>query len=176
MSFADDVRSVLSDTMNLPPELLDYLIQYSAVNPVSSAARGGDLIASETHTPNVTSTGTTFATGTDILTSSLGFTAQGGNSYKLVVSGRDWSNSGTGNRNILRLNLDGADAGIFADATLDTASFPYPLMYQGVILTPAAGNHTINVRLCVTSGTATIDNGGGGAGTSTPLLVELYRI
>ena len=41
--FSDDVRSVLSDTMNLPQEFLDYQIQYADQNklPTKSLRAGG---------------------------------------------------------------------------------------------------------------------------------------
>ena len=177
--FSSKVLDVLSDPMNLPSEFLDYLVQHQAVNGIPTPIQSRTTtIASGTRTSNVSSSGTTFATGNDLLATSLAFTASGGNSYIVLVLSRGWNNSGTAGSasNELHFNLDGADAGRFAGSVFPAANQVTPLSVGGFLLTPAAGSHTLNVRLFVNSGTGTIVGGAGGAGNDVPLFVSISAI
>jgi hypothetical protein len=178
VAFRDSVESIvqgiLADQTQWPEEMSYAIPQLVAQSPIAAPSTG--IIAFGTRTSNVTTTGTTFAGGADILSSPLSFTASGKDSYLLTVIGRDWQNNTASTRNILRLNLDGADAGIFADDSVTAANFPNILNAQGVINIPSVGSHTINARFQVTGGTGTIEAGSGGAGVSTPILVTVQRI
>lgn len=173
-AFSEKVRAVLADTFNLPPEFMGYVNKFQALNPIAMAPKAGDLIVSDTSTTSVTSiTGTTFATGKNLLADDLSFTAQGGNSYLIVAEASDWQNTGA-NLNLLRLNLDGADGGYMALDTIPAAGGSAKLNGR-IVITPAAGTHTINAKATTTAGTATVNAGAGGAGTRGPIRVAIYR-
>jgi len=68
-SFSKSVRSVLSDTMNLPAEFLSFLPQYVAQNPVSTLDRGpGYEIGYDQITAPVAITSASEAAPTTIIT------------------------------------------------------------------------------------------------------------
>lgn len=166
-SFEDAVRSVLADPMNLPAEFLDYVgVQYPAQNGLPTAKTSGQRLAVSTRNANVTTTGTTFAAGTDLLSSAIEFTATGNNSYILRVHSPEWFISVAGNI-FLHLNLDGADQTSFAAATSPTG----PLNGVAYIATPAAGEHSVNARLVVSTGTGTV--AGASASSLLPIVATL---
>jgi hypothetical protein len=173
--FTDKVHGVLSDPLTLPQPFLDYLIQYAAVNPTSTAPKSGARIAYGTRTTNAVTAGTTFGTGVDLLATPLTFTAAGSNSYIVRAYGTAWLNNGTAGTtaNNLSINLDGADGGQFVSAVFPSAGFGTGVSGSGLIVKPAAGSHTVNVRMTVSAGTGTIVAGAGGAGANVPILVTL---
>lgn len=124
----------------------------------------GGRIAYGTNTNSVSTAGTTFAAGADLLATPLKFTATGSNSYILSVFAPAWFNTGAF-LNVLHLNVDGVDNDLFCYANL-FANTNAPLA-DATIFTPSAGNHTVNVKLVVTGGTGTISV------TSRPILVTL---
>lgn len=133
----------------------------------------GVRLAHGTNSSAISSAGTTFAAGTDLLGSALSFTASGTDSYIVRASATDWFNTVSGQNNVLRLNLDGADAGFMAIFTAPGNSFSAP-MNGWAVFTPSAGAHTVNVRLGVlAASTATVNAGAGGAGVRFPILVTL---
>jgi len=132
----------------------------------------GAVLARGFRTANVSTVGTTFATGADLLASPLSFTADGTSSYLVHVAAELWLNGVGGSVNFLRLNLDGADAGILLASTCDVANANYPCQAAGV-LTPAAGPHTMNVRLTVSASTGTVAGSTGGANVAVPIIVTV---
>ena len=162
-SFSEAVRSVLVDTLNLPAEFLDYVgIQYPSQNVLAVAKTTGERLATGTTDSNVSTTGTTFGTGADVLGTALEFTVTGNNNYIVRMFGPNWSNSTAGDGCQLRVNLDGADAGGMGQYTSATAGALAPCVGIGFITRPATGSHSVNVRLvAVTGGTATIQAGAG---------------
>ena len=168
----ESVQQILSDTTQLPAEFISYLPQIVAQNPVTTAKTSGVRLAYGTNTSNVSTTGTTFGTGADLLSTALEFTATGSNSYIVRVSARTWNNSLAVGTNQLNINLDGADKGQFASWGGIANSGPQ-LDAAGLIITPSAGGHSVNVRLFVTSGTGIVAGGVGGAGADVPILVTI---
>lgn len=135
------------------------------------------VLASGTKTSNVTSTGTTFGTGADLLAAALSFTADGTSNYLLRVYARAWTNSLTTAASQLNLNLDGVDKGQFASMQPSVANVAIPLSVGGVILVPTAGAHTVNARLSVSvASTATVVGGAGGAGVDLPIFVSVEKL
>lgn len=162
-NFADEVRAVLSDTLNLPAEFLNYVgVQFPAQNILPVAKTSGQRLAVATHSGNVSTTGLTFSTGTDVLSSPIEFTASGSNDYIVRMFGHNWSNSTAGDGCQLRVNIDGADGGGMGQSTSSTAGAFCPCVGVGYIVKPPTGKHSVNVRLvAVTGGTATIQAGSG---------------
>lgn len=132
--------------------------------------------ASGKKTSSVTSSGTTFAAGTDLLASALSFTADGTSDYLIRVRGVSWFNNSATGTNQLRINLDGADDGFICTWSVPAANAALPLVAEAVIPAPSAGAHTVNARLTVAAGTATINAGAGGAGANAPILVAVAVI
>lgn len=129
------------------------------------------------NTAAVTTTGTTFAAGADLLVSALSITADGTSRYLVRVRASTWTNSVTTAASQIRLNIDGADGGIIAAYTPATASNLMGLCAEGVTGVLSAGSHTINVRLMVTAAsTGTVNAGLGGAAANLPLLVAVAVI
>ena len=154
---------------NTPPVGSSYIWSGSAWVP-------GGRIAYGTNTSAVSTAGTTFAGGADLLATPLKFTATGSNSYIVRVSAQQWGNSGAaGTGSQLRINLDGADAGLFANMQVQVAGDSAEILNATAYLaTPSAGAHTVNVRLVVGgTGTASVASGAGGAGATLPILVTL---
>lgn len=147
------------------------LARYTPASPAPS------IIAYGKNTNSVSTAGTTFGTGADLLAAALNFTADGVSDYIVRAFACDWRNDTLGDEARLHINLDGADAGLFANsrATVNTNDFK-PLSSAGVILAPAAGAHTVNARLRAnTGGTALVEAGAGGVGNVAPLLVTIER-
>lgn len=168
-NFADEVRAVLSDTLNLPADFLDYVgVQFPAQNILPVAKTSGERVAISTRNSNVTTTGTTFAAGTDLLASPIEFTATGSNSYILRVSAPEWFLSTSGNI-FLRLNLDGADGTVMASSS--TGMNATSCNGAAYIATPSSGEHSVNVRLVVSTGTGTV--AGAAASSVLPIIVTL---
>lgn len=171
MTFADEVYNVLADTTNLPDGFLSGLQQWLITNPVANAPASGDLVAYGTAT-TLTTTGTTFATGANLLAADLPFNAPTGRDYVLRVSAPLWSTATVGDPPILHISLDGADQGIIAQGS-DGDAHCGPLLVEGLVLV-AAGPHTINATLVSTAGAlATVTGSVGGAGSFVPIVVSL---
>ena len=141
-----------------------------------SAYVPGGRLASGTRAATVSTAGTTFAAGADLLSTALSFTADGTSSYLVRVAAPAISNNTATDGFHLRINLDGADAGVICSGVSATASQSEALLAEGVF-TPAAGAHTLNVRLnAVTGGTAAVNAGTGGAGGLTPIFVSIEKV
>lgn len=130
-------------------------------------------LAHDTATANVTTSGTTFGTGADLLAAALSFTADGSSTYLLRCIAPQWYNSGTGASIQLDVNLDGADAGVFARYNPGTANLTVPLNESAALVGVAAGAHTINARLIASGGTAVVQANVGGAGQYMPIYVAI---
>jgi hypothetical protein len=106
--------------------------------------------------PNTVSTaGTTFGTGANLLPANITFTADGVSSYVVqALAGAWYSTTGTASVN-LSLVLDGAQSVFMGSAYVPANQAPVPFAYQGVV-TPAQGSHTVNVRLYCSAGTAKV--------------------
>lgn len=168
------VQSILSDSTQLPAEFVSALPQLVAQNPVAEAPTG--IIAYGIRTSAVSSAGTTFAGGADLLSSVLSFSSDGKSDYLVTVCSSGWSNSTASTTQWLRINLNGADAGSIVGVTGLAAGQQYSLNVAGQLTKPSAGSHTLNVRLMVSGGTGTVQGGSGGAGANLPILVALQRL
>lgn len=155
----------------LPPETLGFLQQFIASNPVSLAKSSGARLALVTRAAAVSTAGTTFATGADLLSSAITFTATGANTYILRVAAPWWGNTAVA-QNALRVNLDGADGGFISAGNIAAAGGVLPCA-GAFTLQPSVGSHSVNVRLTVGGGTGTVQGGAGGAGVAGPIIVTL---
>lgn len=137
----------------------------------------GRYVAHGTRTSNVTTTGTTFGAGADLLASALSFTADGTSDYTVQVGGMAIKTSAAaGQQVILNLNLDSADGGLFFEPTEPTSNYQFGLAAE-CVFTPSSGAHTVNVRMWSSAaGTALAYGGAGGAGVTVPILVSLWRL
>jgi hypothetical protein len=135
------------------------------------------LIAFGTKASSVTTTGTTFAAGADLLAAALSFTADGISSYVMRASSSGLSTSAAAGTALnISINLDGADAGIYVNVNEPVTGYTVPFAGEGVF-TPAAGAHTLNARVSGgAAGTITVQGGAGGAGVRTPIIVSLWRL
>lgn len=161
----------MSDSTQLPAEFMNALPQIVAQNPVPTAPISGYRLAKGTVSSDVTTTGTTFAGGTDILATAFEFSATGNNDYIFRVSAAGWYLSTTAAALALHLNLDGADNKIFAQTTSTTANAVYPLSAAAYISKPSTGEHSVNARLTVGAGTGTIP--ASSAGGYLPIIITL---
>ena len=140
----------------------------------------GQIIAYHTLlTGTVTSSGTSFSGGADLLASAMNFTADGTSDYGVYCVATAMGDATSGDGCQLRLNLDGADQGVMAQSLSAITSSLNTLTAVGII--PAAvatvGVHTINVRLnAITGGTASVVGGPGGAGSNAPLAVFVVKM
>ena len=134
----------------------------------------GGNVGFATRTANVATAGTTFGTGADLLASDISFTANGSLSYIVRVSAASWQNTLSGGANFLYLKYDGAQAGEMAVINCPGVSFNVPFAVAPLyLITPAAGTHTVNLRLVVNSGTGTVVGGAGGAANAVPITVTI---
>jgi hypothetical protein len=133
-------------------------------------------IAWDKKTASVSTAGTTFAAGADVLAAALTFTADGVSTYRVRIEADAWGTNTASDGVQARLNLDGADGGFMAIGSLLGANQQLPLN-GSLIIAPAAGAHTVNVRLtALVGGTATISGGAGGAGAHAPIVVSIERL
>jgi len=151
------------------------LTPQGSISPVGSAV----IVARGTRAAVVSTVGTTFATGADVLAGDLAFTADGVSNYMLEVSARGWIANVVGQYVQMEVKLDGADYGSMALKVSEAA----PLLAQTLearayIAAPASGAHTINARILVSGGGATgqIAAGAGGPLTDLPVLVTLTQM
>lgn len=135
----------------------------------------GAVLAKGKEEANVTSSGTTFAGGTDILGTALTFTADGTSDYLVRVSAPYCSNASSSTNMYLHVNLDGSDNG-YAQISTVTAGAAYGCDRSLLIPAPSAGSHTVNVRMRVDSGTGTVVAGAGGSGNAVPILVAVEKL
>jgi len=155
--------------------------QVTAASNVAISGGGGGgsgftLVARTTFTSSVSTSGTTFATGANLLPSSLAFTGDGTTDYFVQLFARQWSNTGaSGTHNRMSVNYDSADAGIVADYAFAGSGFSGSLVASAVLAAPTAAAHTVNFRLFVSAGTGTVSVGAGGAGQSMPGVALLYK-
>lgn len=144
-------------------------ISWAPTRVAGRVALSGGRLAYGTNTNQISTTGTTFATGADLLAAALQFMATGTKSYIVRVFAPAWNNSGA-NTNNLNLNLDGTNAGIMAGSTAGGIAIPCMGM---AFFTPSAGSHSVNVRLTVSAGTGFVYGGAAGAGANFPILITL---
>lgn len=135
----------------------------------------GTVLAYGTKASAVSTSGTTFAAGADLLAAALSFTADGTSDYLVRVGCDAWTNTAIA-ACFLNLNLDGADAGFVQTWNCPTANFSAPVSGSTPILAPAAGSHTVNVRLRVSGGSGAVNGGAGGAGSHRPILVTVETL
>lgn len=136
-----------------------------------------EILKHGTKTSSVTSTGGSFATGQDVLDSALSVTFDGTSDYAVRVISPSWRNSTSGDGMAMHINLDGADAGIMAQAYSPGANKDENGSLVGVLVAPASGSHTVNVRIsALVGGTAQINAGSGGAGAFLPIRVSVERM
>lgn len=135
-----------------------------------------DLVAYGTYNSTRTTSGTTFATGIDLLASPLSFIADGLSDYLVSVAVSTWVNNVVGAINHMVLNLDGLDAGRIIEQTQPTASYLMQCHSETPILIPSFGPHTVNVRQYCSAGSVTAYGSAGGVNTERPMLVKVERM
>lgn len=139
----------------------------AAMAEIDSLLRG-TIVGTESST--VSTTGTTFAAGQDVLASALSFTAISGVKYRVRISAPSQFATTTSGGD-LHLNLDGADDGIIASYRISAQT---PVVAE-TIISPSAGAHTVNIRLVAGSGTTfsvQASTGGAGNDLATYVIIE----
>lgn len=136
----------------------------------------GMVIAYGKKTSSVTTTGTTFAAGADVLASALNFTADGSSDYIVEGRGPAW-NISAGNSLRCELNLDGSADGFAQSQDPNTGGSGADMPFcPFAIVAPAAGAHTANLRVYASGAATCIVRGGvGGSATYLPASVVVRR-
>lgn len=125
-------------------------------------------------TTTVTTTGTTYATGADVLSSALSFTADGASSYVVTVRASSWATDTAGHSARVSLNLDSAQGELMGEFYPGGMNYYVPLNASAVVVAPSAGTHTVNVKLwCGGSGTSKIVAGASGGTGGGPIWVSV---
>jgi hypothetical protein len=137
----------------------------------ASSSGGSGVVVSGSQTADISTTATTYGTGADVLTSAISFTANGTSNYLVACVGPGWRNSLSGQSNTLSLTLDGAQGVIMSFYSAAAAQEPDPLAGFARLAAPAAGVHTVNARLFVSSGTGLIFSGTTFAGVAVVVYV-----
>lgn len=145
------------------------------VRPDQSSGGGGSggtgIVAYGTRTTNQTTVGTTYAAGADILAAAVSFTADGHSDYVIRASGVGFGASASVNGQ-LWLNFDAAQRGLMQSTF--TAGQVMPVAASAVVFAPAAGAHTVNVRMVVSAAATGTIFAGNGTGTNfQPFLVTV---
>ncbi len=115
------------------------------------------VVAYGTQSSTVSTAGTSYAAGADVLSSAISFTADGVSSYGVFINGPGQSNTTAGtNSNDLAVTLDGAQSVFMGLCTVvhGTGAPTMPVSGVGVLAAPSAGSHTVNVRLWTDGSTA----------------------
>lgn len=139
----------------------------------------GQILNYGFHFANVITAGNNFAGGADLLSPSpISFTADGISDYAVFCTSRSWQLNNVNHLAEAHINLDGADAGQIGQIISVLANLGDSLNAMGPIVGPAAGSHTINVRVFAdTAGdTLTVIGGAGGVGGSAPIVVGVMRL
>lgn len=169
-----NIRLASGDRTVFPNEVIRLV--YDGANWREQGKAG--LCAFGSRAAAVSTTGSTFAAGADILASAISYYADGAGTYLVTASAPGWRNNTTPGANSLFLNLDGASSAIMAQTNWSTGSTNFDSAMNGTaLITPAAGVHTVNARLASASGggTAAIDAGASGAGYA-PIIVKIERV
>lgn len=166
---------------SLPASYIDNTVDASLVTVAQTANTTGTTfpgvpVAYGKRTSNVSSSGTSFGTGADILAAALPFNANGTSDYMVRLSCEYVTQNTNNDGAFFHINLDGSDAGLMRIVTVAAAAAAYSGDVTGVLVAPSAGAHTLNVRLRVDAGSATIQGGAGGSGAVVPILVSLQRM
>lgn len=139
----------------------------------------GGSVAHATRAADISTTGTSFGTGADLLASALSFTADGTSDYLYMCSiGKVYD---TANSTVvhLSLNQDSTDVGEigYVDCA-GTVQVLVPATVSTVIAAPSAGAHTVNTRMWVDGGTGHAVGGTAGvAGDNLrPIAVTVWRL
>lgn len=119
-------------------------------------------------TTSVSTVGTTYAAGADVLASPLSFTADGSSDYLVTLATPQLTNPGI---ITFAFNLDSAEAGVF---TIVGNSEQIPTT-RGILLAPSAAAHTLNVRFFVSTGTGTLAAGVGGTTNNVPIVLSIEK-
>ena len=126
-------------------------------------------------TTNYTFTATTVATGTDMFSSDLTFTADGTSSYLVVFNpGSYSSHSGAGGIVETYMTDGGNNAlGRFSQQQINTTG-NLPGAIRQRYYTPASGSRSVNIRGIVSSGTGTLGMGDGASTNDLPGFLAIY--
>lgn len=139
----------------------------SAATAVSSNVSGTSSIGHATRTTSVSTSGTTYGTGADLLASAISFTADGTSDYAVTMSCPSFHVTGAV---AFALTIDGSQSSSIASpSSANTGGYTV----RGIISAPSAGTHTVNIRMWTSANTATATAGVGGSGTDGPILVTV---
>lgn len=164
------------DSTHVAAITVDAKGRITSVSAVAISTVGaGSQVGKGTKTSNVSTSGTSFAAGADLLASAISFTADGSSDYIVKVYARQTQNSTAIAHNRLELNLDGSAAGVMYDAGFNSTNENFGVAAAIIISAPSAGSHTVNVRLWVSTGTGTVVGGAGGSNVSSPILVTVEQ-
>lgn len=142
-------------------------------------SQSGLIVAFGFHFAPVNTGGNNFAGGADMLSPSpLAFTADGVSNYLVTVAAASWQLNALNHAAEAHINFDGTDAGQLAQMVSVIANVGETFIGEGVLLTPAQGPHTVNVRAWADSAgdTLTIIGGPGGAGQRGPIIVKVIQL
>jgi hypothetical protein len=137
---------------------------------VVGGSGAAEIVARGNFTSIITTTGTTFATGTDLLASALTFISDGASDYLVEMFTLDYIQSAAGSV-LVHLNLDGVDGGNTTAVSMSAAGFAQAGWASSFIPSLAAGAHTVNLRIVVGGGTGTVN-----ASTTRPGLITVSRL
>lgn len=136
---------------------------------VTTAAR---FIVKGTRAANVSTVGTTFAGGADLLAAAISFTADGVSDYLVTVICAQAQTGGAANAATAAIVLDGAQNATILGSTFSNGQ----PVYAAGLVTPPAGVHTINVRIWSGGAwTTTFAAGAGGAAGVTPIIIGVEK-
>lgn len=130
------------------------------------------VVAHGSRTSSVTTTGTSYGTGADLLASAVTFTADGSSDYAVRFSCAAFSNPS--NPPSAALTLDGSQSSTMID---QLGSTQMAGDVSCLISAPSAGTHSVNIRVWAGGATTlTVKGGAGGSSTDMPILVTVMRL
>lgn len=145
---------------------------------VSTASRSGGsssgVVAFGSQAADVSTAGTTYGTGADVLSAAISFTADGTSSYAVVLIAPAATNTSTTGNNNLAVTLDGAQSSFMSFITPSVAVNEASSCTASGIIVPASGGRTVNVKLFVSSGTGKILSGT--SLTNAKILVYVQKL
>lgn len=141
----------------------------------SGASSAGAAAYGFQSSPVVTS-GTSAATGANVLDDDLSFTADGTSDYLLTIYSPECFDNDSGAIIRLSLLLDGSVGAQFFNAQPSAANRAASVAAGCRIATPSAGGHTVNVIVHASTGQATLYAGDGSSGASSEIVVKVEKL
>lgn len=150
--FADDVRTVLQDLLNLPPDFMNYTVQYAAVNPLSIPI--SQVTGFMQFTANISQVGseegTTSQTFTDLATVGPELEALADGQYAILFGAS--MQAPTSQDFLMGLSING-DA-VDADHVCETEVMSNLSLAHGLLTTLDSGSNSIVTKYRITGGSS----------------------